>query len=231
MPRKQTPTFETENRTFPTRLRYAMELRGKNQSQLAKEIGVQRQTVSLYTTGQSSPDADRIILISKALNVSPNFLLGFTASPDVQPSAADELGLSEKAIDGIKGLINQSKDVLNNIFESKIYRGTFSAILCNIALGRIIIQDTMKSAVSPEREKEAINYARKLYAESYPDYQFNIVDGSQYVDFLIFQSCSGFEEVFKAAIGYADFEQYMQKLQFTHWITNKNTMTERVEGD
>ena len=102
MPRKRAPTSETENRIFPTRLRHAMCLCGKNQSKLAKEIGVQRQTISLYATGQSSPDAERIISISNALNVSPNYLLGFSDSPDIQPCAAHELGISNSCVKALK---------------------------------------------------------------------------------------------------------------------------------
>ena len=52
------------------------------QGALAREIGVQRQTVSLYMLGRSRPDTDRLILIAKALSTTPNYLLGFTDNPE-----------------------------------------------------------------------------------------------------------------------------------------------------
>lgn len=58
MPRKDTPSSQTENSIFAQRLRQTMEQMKMTQVDLAKEIGVQRQTVSLYTLGQSSPDAE-----------------------------------------------------------------------------------------------------------------------------------------------------------------------------
>ena len=231
MPRKQTPTFETENRTFPTRLRYAMELRGKNQTQLAKEIGVQRQTVSLYTTGQSSPDAERIILISKALDVSPNFLLGFTASPDVQPSAADELGLSEKAIECIKNLDCLSKDTFNLIFDRVISQMAFSSILHSITSARMIIQNSMSSAYDLDKEEEAIMYADKVVSEAYPHYPFSIIDSSQLVDFRIFEACTRFEEILKDCTGYHVYANRIIELKYSCLEKNAMRIKKISEGD
>ena len=56
MPRKDAPSSQTENSIFAQRLRQTMEQMKMTQGDLAKEIGVQRQTVSLYTLGQSSPE-------------------------------------------------------------------------------------------------------------------------------------------------------------------------------
>ena len=83
MPRKDAPSSQTENSIFAQRLRQTMEQMKMTQGDLAKEIGVQRQTVSLYTLGQSSPDAERLILIANALKTTPNYLLGFTEDPDI----------------------------------------------------------------------------------------------------------------------------------------------------
>jgi transcriptional regulator with XRE-family HTH domain len=66
---------------FTKRLAQMMHQTQMTQGALAREIGVQRQTVSLYMLGRSRPDTDRLILIAKALSTTPNYLLGFTDNP------------------------------------------------------------------------------------------------------------------------------------------------------
>ena len=66
---------------FTKRLAQMMHQTQMTQGALAREIGVQRQTVSLYMLGRSRPDTDRLILIAKALRTTPNYLLGFTDDP------------------------------------------------------------------------------------------------------------------------------------------------------
>lgn len=78
MSRQGKPTFETENEIFPTRLRELMEIENITQTQLGDAIGVRRQTVSLYTTGQSKPDWEQITKICKFLNCSSDYLLGLS---------------------------------------------------------------------------------------------------------------------------------------------------------
>jgi transcriptional regulator with XRE-family HTH domain len=67
---------------FTKRLEQMMQAMQMTQRDLAIEIGVQRQTVSLYVLGRSRPDTDRLILIAKALRTTPNYLLGFTDDPN-----------------------------------------------------------------------------------------------------------------------------------------------------
>lgn len=130
MPRKDTPSSQTENSIFAQRLRQTMEQIKMTQVDLAKEIGVQRQTVSLYTLGQSSPDAERLILIANALKTTPNYLLGFTDDPAVQPYAADELGLSPASIDVLRRIKEDGlSDMLNYFIREGEYVGSLMGIL------------------------------------------------------------------------------------------------------
>lgn len=130
MPRKDTPSSQTENSIFAQRLRQTMEQMKMAQVDLAKEIGVQRQTVSLYTLGQSSPDAERLILIANALKTTPNYLLGFTDDPAVQPYAADELGLSPASIDVLRRIKEDGlSDMLNYFIREGEYVGSLMGIL------------------------------------------------------------------------------------------------------
>lgn len=102
MSRKNTPASITENDVFAKNLRDRMKECSENQSSLAEKIGVQRQTISLYTTGQSKPDTEKLSKISKALNVSSDWLIGLTEVKSADTSVksiCESTGLSEKAIE------------------------------------------------------------------------------------------------------------------------------------
>lgn len=107
MPRKKEPTCVTEKYTFPTRLRKLMENRGITQKTLADAINMRPQTVSLYTTGQSSPDVNALKKIAEFFNVSADYLLGLTdvKKPDATIQAICEYtGFSENALSALHSL-------------------------------------------------------------------------------------------------------------------------------
>lgn len=49
--------------------------KGLSQEELADRIGVSRQAVSKWESGQNVPDPDKIILLSGALEVTTDYLL------------------------------------------------------------------------------------------------------------------------------------------------------------
>lgn len=103
-PKRNQPTFETEKAVFATNLRECMDNKGVSQSALAQQIGVQRQTVSLYMSGQSSPNTEILTNIANALDVSADYLLGLSVVPLVDESliaAHEYTGLSPKALENI----------------------------------------------------------------------------------------------------------------------------------
>ena len=63
---------------FPTRLRWLMEKYKITQQELAIVCGVQRQSVSLWYNGITRPDILALVKIAEYLNVSTDYLLGFT---------------------------------------------------------------------------------------------------------------------------------------------------------
>lgn len=63
---------------FCERLSYVMDLREISTSALAERIFVSRSTVSGYRTGYRRPDIEQLFLISIALSVSTDYLLGLT---------------------------------------------------------------------------------------------------------------------------------------------------------
>ena len=56
-----------------TQLRRAM---GLSQEQLAQQIGVSRQTISKWETGQSAPELEKLVTLSQIFGVSTDELLG-----------------------------------------------------------------------------------------------------------------------------------------------------------
>ena len=95
------PSYHTENEPFPARLRSLMETNNVKQESLAAILGVRRQTISLYMSGQSKADWTQIATIAKHFDVSSDWLLGLTDDPKKEPSAIDVLGLTKGSADTI----------------------------------------------------------------------------------------------------------------------------------
>ena len=77
------------------------------QKDLAKELKVTDNTVSYWCSGMRTPNTDQIIQIAKFLNVSTDYLLGFTKNPTTDKDDSfitDCLGLDEKSIKLLKSI-------------------------------------------------------------------------------------------------------------------------------
>jgi len=101
MVRKAKRTFETEKEPFPTTLRKELDDNNISQLTLSKKVGIARQTISLYCTGQSYPDTNTLSKIADFFDVSTDYLLGRTKvkSKKIEMrSICDYTGLSEKAL-------------------------------------------------------------------------------------------------------------------------------------
>lgn len=104
MARKETKTWETEKAPFATRLSEIMKERKISQEKLASELGVKRQTVSLYKTGQSSPNTEQLCKIAKFFDISADWLLGLSdvKSINLDIKIINELtGLNEDAVNSL----------------------------------------------------------------------------------------------------------------------------------
>ena len=102
--------YEKYNLPFSTRFRKLM---GEmTQEELAKELGVKRQTISNYYNGKSNPDFDMLVKIAKYFNVSTDYLTFKTKvkSDDITLQQVCEYsGLSEKSV--------------NKLTNKSLYRG------------------------------------------------------------------------------------------------------------
>ncbi len=71
-------TVSDDFAVFPQRLSALMMRRKLTQQKLADALGVKRQTVSLYISGQSMPDAEQLRNIALFFGVSADWLLGLS---------------------------------------------------------------------------------------------------------------------------------------------------------
>ena len=64
------------NNVLPTRIRNTMHARNMKIRDLADKTGISRQSIGYYADGSNVPDAEKLALIAKALDVSADYLIG-----------------------------------------------------------------------------------------------------------------------------------------------------------
>lgn len=83
----------------------------KSKDALAKAVGVNRATINNYETGDRKPDIDRFIDLADVLNVSYDYLLGYSNSTIREYHDTKEMtGLSDKAIEVLNTFVKESKN-------------------------------------------------------------------------------------------------------------------------
>ena len=116
-------TVTDDFKIFSNRFSKLMKERNVTQDELACNLGIKRQTVSLYKNGQSTPDAALLKKIAIFFDVSSDWLLGLTGASKKTTPATDELKLSEDAIDGILTLPETERSVLSFLIEQETFSG------------------------------------------------------------------------------------------------------------
>lgn len=111
------------NEILPSRIRALIADSGATQNQIAKEIGVTRQSISQYCDGSTVPNADKLLKLAQYFNVSADYLLGMTDAKtnnkDVQ-FISDYTGLNESVIASLadKEMPNYIANMLNLLSKS-----------------------------------------------------------------------------------------------------------------
>lgn len=82
---------------------------GMLQSDLAKQLGLGRTTISNYENNYSYPDLDTLILISQLFNVSTDFLLGIS---NVRYKSDDTTEEDAKILNYYKRLNPENRDYI-----------------------------------------------------------------------------------------------------------------------
>lgn len=88
-----------------------------------KEIGISNSTIYEIEKGKkkSGPSAEVVIKLAQHYGVSADYLLGLSDDPHRTPSAVDELGLSNEAVNSIHA-------IRNDTISGKLPEGCFKAL-------------------------------------------------------------------------------------------------------
>ena len=195
MTRKRSNVF-TELK-FPERLKQILSETGTTQQELADILGVQRQTVSLYVNGQIRPDIGALSAIAQYFDVTTDWLLGLTADRKKQPTATDELGLSEESVNKLKNFrggryyghawTSASLDAIISHVDFEELLGTIDAAFssCREALTAHSCGQT-----ETDGERVAIHAAKDLEGT-----RWTVITSAKYAQYLVYASQQLFNKI------------------------------------
>lgn len=110
MPRKKNSSPITEQEKFPTALRNLLEKKKLTHAQLGEMLGVKRQSIGQYATGQSYPSVNVIYKLMEQLNVSAEFILGLSEAENLNNEVIrKELGIQEKSTECLRNFVSKQK--------------------------------------------------------------------------------------------------------------------------
>lgn len=93
-----------DKKDISERIKEGLELRNMSQQELCNLTGISKGQMSSYVTGRYEPKQNNIYLISKALNVSPTWLMGY----EVQKNEATAIPLIGQVAAGTPILAEQN---------------------------------------------------------------------------------------------------------------------------
>lgn len=93
-------SIELYNSHFAATLRELMKKNGTTQKEIATAVGIRPQTLSLYCTGETQPNVDKLLKIAEFFNVTTDYLITGTVLEDIP--VREMFGLSERTIENMK---------------------------------------------------------------------------------------------------------------------------------
>ena len=167
-------------------------------TEFADKVDVSRQTMGFYLNGERIPDSLTLARICKVCSVSSDWLLGLTNDPKPRPCAADELGLTNKAIETVTGYTKGQKDGLTHLLENEQFK-----FVCYEISQYAKIPDTEKFEYSSDNITRYFEYeSKERELEEYLISSNNelagkvkVLLGYGYSEFLKKQIIDDFEEV------------------------------------
>lgn len=108
------------------RITFLREARGLSQKALSDELAklglvVRRETITQWENGTRDLKTEYLTKLSEFFGVSSDWLLGLTGAPERTPAAADELGLSYKAVDALRSLSQEEIACIDRMICSQSY--------------------------------------------------------------------------------------------------------------
>lgn len=171
-------TVSDNFKVFSERLSELMKERGLKQQDLANVLEVKRQTVSLYMSGQSMPDAEQLKNIAVFFNVSADWLLGLSEVRVLETDMREictYTGLSEVAAKNLHKATNynESPQIINIFFQNLLESSALYHLRDDGMRSALFgIQADKSGGVAPECEtqEELQQYFRekwnRLFAEA-----------------------------------------------------------------
>lgn len=160
-------TVSDDFKVFSERLSKLMKERRLKQQDLASVLGVKRQTVSLYMSGQSMPDAEQLKKMAVFFRVSADWLLGLTDFRDRKNSQvlAKDLGLSEHSIEVLSEYVEH--------FEGKYLIPTINLLIEQETMPPDSFAVCFAPGMSEDEQNELTQEAEKVYEEEYEAWEKN----------------------------------------------------------
>jgi transcriptional regulator with XRE-family HTH domain len=87
---------------FSIRLREEMSIKGVRQVDLCQKTGISKSAISQYLTANFVPKSDRIYLLADALDVSPQWLLGYDVNKNSEETVESKLPAEDEFPDDIR---------------------------------------------------------------------------------------------------------------------------------
>ncbi len=139
--------------------------RGVLQKELAEHIGVPANTISYYLSGERSPDLEKLIEISKFLNISTDYLLGLSdeINIDIERNAASKYtDLSEKAVEVLhynsgqidifnsNMLAREISLLIEEYYEKQGASNSLMHLIMGYPIGGFVVSDAASKRISNE---------------------------------------------------------------------------------
>ena len=129
---------------FQERIKELIQSSPKSQTALASEIGVAKQTISAWITGQTSPRSPMVVYLADYFHVSVGWLMGYDVEKNVDEKAVQEYDTYvQETLNAQKSLITLEESKLIDSYRSLSDKG------------RAYIDEQMSIAVQLYVEKPA----------------------------------------------------------------------------
>ena len=115
---------------------------GLSQEELADRLGISRQAISKWESGQSTPDLNKLILLSEIYNVTIDSLVKDSDEYDILQSSSENSSYENENLKNINNSENKNTQIVINLHSSRIEyeykskRTLFGLPLVHINLGR-----------------------------------------------------------------------------------------------
>lgn len=137
------------------RIQHLRKMKGISQEELADKLGVSRQAISKWESEQSSPDIEKVIIMSEFFEVTTDYLL-----KGIEPLADESAAVKPKPDAGVFAIVGTAFNVLGVIiaamiwYEKQIATATAAGLIL-IVMGCMIygIEMTVSEPASRGRTK------------------------------------------------------------------------------